>query len=332
MSSKKLLCPQCEDEILVEKISSPVEVNVKGEMISVQVDLHRCLECGNEIEDPENPQDELDLAYRQYRDRHGLLQPEQIKELRKRYGFTQNELAKLLGFSPASINRYESGKLQEKAQDNTLMLLNDPLKVLELLMANSAEFSTKRCLEITQIIHNELESNPYQSLIKSLELYGESEFTGSVDFDVRKYVSVVQHIIIKCPKESISKTKLNKLLFYSDFGHFKKYKKSITGIPYLKELYGPCPQHFQSLLEMMQAKNYISIREFKEAEMVSVGTQKIEWNFSDSEMKTISNVTQKLGPLKGSELSELSHQEKAWSVPAHKERISYGFAGYLKKG
>lgn len=73
MTKLKLLCPQCEDERSVEKITSPIEIKVKGETIPVRVDLYRCLECGNEIEDPEDSQDELELAYREYRDRHGMM-------------------------------------------------------------------------------------------------------------------------------------------------------------------------------------------------------------------------------------------------------------------
>lgn len=330
MTQKKLICPECEDEKLVEASTSPVKVTIKGETFSVPIQLYRCLECGSQIEDPQNPQDELDLAYRQYRTQHNLLQPEQIKSLRTQYGLTQTELATLLGFSPATISRYENGELQEKAQDNALGLLKDPIKVLELLNANSASLDKNRCVEISQKIKEQLEYNPYQGIVKSLELLGETEFTGFNNFDVRKYAAVVQQLILQCPKKRVSKTKLNKLLFYTDFGFFKINKKSITGIPYIKDHYGPCPLHSQSLLEMLQTNGNVDICEFGEAEMVSVGANKVAWDFAETESKFILKIAKKLGHLKGKDLTEISHKEKAWTVPALKAQISYEFGGYLR--
>jgi DNA-binding transcriptional regulator YiaG len=43
----------------------------------------------------------LDKAYRSYRAKHYYLQPEEIKNFRKRYRLTQSELASLLGLSGA---------------------------------------------------------------------------------------------------------------------------------------------------------------------------------------------------------------------------------------
>jgi len=80
--SKKLICPNCEKERLVEPIDEERTIEVRNENILVHVTLWRCLECGEEIEDPENPADELDEAYRKYRAHHKMLQPEQIRSLR----------------------------------------------------------------------------------------------------------------------------------------------------------------------------------------------------------------------------------------------------------
>lgn len=46
----------------------------------------------------------------------------------------------------------------------------------------------------------------------------------------------------------VLKTKLMKLLWYTDFLMYKKYKKSISGISYLKYKYGPVPKKFNSML------------------------------------------------------------------------------------
>ncbi len=52
-------------------------VEVKGETIVVPVEYYKCLECGAEFEDPASSHDPLALAYKEYRRRHGMLQPEE---------------------------------------------------------------------------------------------------------------------------------------------------------------------------------------------------------------------------------------------------------------
>ncbi|NJK94516.1 MAG: SocA family protein [Bacteroidales bacterium] len=46
------------------------------------------------------------------------------------------------------------------------------------------------------------------------------------------------------------KTKLNKLLFYADFLHFKKTCFSISGVRYRAIDMGPVPNNFQSILNI----------------------------------------------------------------------------------
>ena len=54
-------------------------------------------------------------------------------------------------------------------------------------------------------------------------------------------------------KGRVLKTKLNKLLFYADFKHFKEYAVSITGARYARIPFGPAPDkyafYFATLLE-----------------------------------------------------------------------------------
>jgi len=128
----KLFCPLCEQEQEVTNISSTV-VNVRGEDIVVSVKMYKCSVCGEIFDDPANPQDELAKAYEIYRDRHGYIQPEEIKKLRKKYGLTQKELADLLGWSVATLNKYEKGALADSAHNNILKALRDPHFVINLV-------------------------------------------------------------------------------------------------------------------------------------------------------------------------------------------------------
>src|SRR3990172_10504690 len=99
-------CPNCEKESPLIQVRTTEEFNIRGEPIPVEVVYYRCQECGEEFEIPDPDYDPYDLAYREYRQRKGLLQPEQIREVRVKYGLTQKEFSDLLGLGIATLNRY----------------------------------------------------------------------------------------------------------------------------------------------------------------------------------------------------------------------------------
>ncbi|MBI4209089.1 MAG: DUF4065 domain-containing protein [Deltaproteobacteria bacterium] len=298
--SKKLICPNCEMERLVEPVHEKRIVEVKGEPYPIQATLWRCLHCKEELEDPNNPVDELDLAYRAYRKTHNMLQPEEIKQIRETMGLTQIELANLLGWSPATLSRYENGALQEYSHDFILQSFK----------------------------------NPAQHLSRLLECHKPDIYSGNVSFNLRKYLAVICCIIQICPGTGVPKTKLNKLLFYSDFLHFDRYGKSITGTRYLKMPYGPCPKDFQSLLGLMADEGSLEIEEKEtsegyEAELVKIKMPIDEEILTEKERAVIEKVCRRFGNSPSARLSEWSHQEKGYQLTRDREPISYEYASYL---
>ena len=66
--------------------------------------------------------DNLRKAYAKYRNRHGLLQSEEIKAIREQYGVSQVAFARMVGEEDNAIARYENGSLQTKAANDRIML------------------------------------------------------------------------------------------------------------------------------------------------------------------------------------------------------------------
>jgi putative zinc finger/helix-turn-helix YgiT family protein len=109
----KGVCPGCEKITELEHIITTEEFNIRGELISVKSQYYKCKECGEEFEDPGSKDDPLDKAYREYRRKRGMVQPEEIREMRKRYSLTQKELSNLIGWGGATLSRYENGAIQD---------------------------------------------------------------------------------------------------------------------------------------------------------------------------------------------------------------------------
>ncbi len=72
-------CPNCE--AMTEQVPREQEelIPVRGEDIPVLVKTHVCQACGMDYCNPQEESDPLDAAYRIYRERRKMLQPEEIR-------------------------------------------------------------------------------------------------------------------------------------------------------------------------------------------------------------------------------------------------------------
>lgn len=85
-----------------------------------------CTECGEDLFCEELDSATLICAYNEYRRRHKLLLPEEIKKIREQYGLSQRGFAKLLNWKDKTIRRYENGSIQDKEHNRLLLFLRDP--------------------------------------------------------------------------------------------------------------------------------------------------------------------------------------------------------------
>lgn len=90
------------------------------------LDVLVCADCGEEFYSEEFDNATLVRAYNEYRKRHKLLLPEEIKKIREQYGLSQRSFAKLLNWVDKTIFRYENGSIQDKAHNTLLLFLREP--------------------------------------------------------------------------------------------------------------------------------------------------------------------------------------------------------------
>ena len=237
----KRICPFCEKECNIESIDTVEEIKVRGEAFEIEMHYLKCKECDNTFDDPTSDHDPLELAYREYRKRHGMMQPEDIKAFRKKYGLSQGELSSILGWGIATLNRYENGALQSQAHEKTLSLAMEPDNLMILLRDSAGALSKEKEERLMKNLQLEgEESFSFQRIIENrFGRYEPSELSGYRKLDLKKLFNI---ILFFCKDEGgVYKTKLNKLLFYADFKHFKEYVVSITGCRYAHIPFGPAP-------------------------------------------------------------------------------------------
>lgn len=117
----------------IEFVEKNEIIEVRGKQIPVKYKERKCTKCGDFYSNVPEDDDPYDMAYRIYREKHNMTQPEDIKRLREKYGLTQDELRKLLGWGAVTLSRYENGALQDGTHQNDLWALKNPQHVLELI-------------------------------------------------------------------------------------------------------------------------------------------------------------------------------------------------------
>lgn len=134
-----LVCPECghsEIDTRCEDCPFTYGRGADAVKISVRLPVRKCRKCGFEFFDEEAE----DLSHKAVCRHLGRLTPQQIKDLREKYGFSRADLERLTGLGEASIARWERGELiQNAGNDSLLWLLHFQENVDRLRMRANAE-------------------------------------------------------------------------------------------------------------------------------------------------------------------------------------------------
>ncbi len=327
----KGICPNCEKETTIDRIRTKEPIEVRGEPIEVETEFSKCVECGEEFENTRG-HDALEIAYREYRARHGMLQPEQVRDWRKNIGLTQKELSALLGWGGATLSRYENGALQDEAHEKILRLAMDPRNLLTLLRETPTALSDeKRDRLMAELAAAQAESCSFERIFEErFGGYAPDEYSGYRKLDPNKLLNV---ILFLCRGGTL-KTKLNKLLFYADFKHFKEYTVSLTGARYVHLQYGPVPSNYEFYFAELVNEGKLEIEEMQVAQYFGencVTRREPDIGmFLDSELKILAEVKDYFKNFNSSQIKDFSHKERGYAETAGGQTISYRFAEHLQ--
>ena len=105
---RTMYCPDCERDQAFRREQREQKYEVRDDSIVLTLPLWVCSVCGETILDDEFG-DPVEKAFDAYREKHTLLRPVEIREIRTKWNLSQAAFASLLGMSQATINRYERG-------------------------------------------------------------------------------------------------------------------------------------------------------------------------------------------------------------------------------
>lgn len=329
---KELFCHVCDDYKEVHIVRRNEVYSVKDEKVEIEAEVCICESCGEELFDKELDELNIERALSVYRKKHGLLSPDEIKAIRENYGLSQRAFSKLLKWGEITMNRYEMGAIQDKAHNNTLILLKNPQNMLNILDNNASVLSQAKEKQLRDKINlmlsenavTELEHNVVQSVKHRNDIY-----TGFKYFDFEKFRSLVIYFAINETK--LFKTKLMKLLFYADNLYFKDRTTSITGMQYARLPRGPVIENRNLLLGLLEKQGIISMIEDEETngEYIIAEVDSSEIYLDEDEIVVAKHISDKFKSFNSSRISEYSHKERGWKETGTGSLISYEYAKYI---
>ena len=300
-------CPNCGKVGHIHVLKERRAVDVREQSFTVDVESFKCDACGCEFEAVGAP-DALALAYRQYRVANGLTQPEVLKNWRQSLGLKQAELATLLGWSTATVSRYENGALQDDAHDRAMRAAMTPTGFAELV--RSAIGLLPETLEALRKKADEQLGSSAQ--LTSVICHRISN-AASHALDWRK---MCETVLFFSQGRGVYRTKLNKLLFYADFLHIKRFERSLTGLAYVRLPHGPVPDDYELLFSALHAEGVLDISETLVGEHIAyIHLAKRSPDiglFDTAELQTLMKVRTEFEKTSAKEISDRSHTEDAW--------------------
>lgn len=327
-------CPFCEKTTPAQVVDAVVAHTIKGVDVTVSARLVQCEVCGGRFNSPELDQDLAAMALNAYRDKVGLLKPDEIRAFRNTFDLTQQELAKILGWGPATLSRYENGAPQDEAHDRALRMIMRPETLLAELTERPELLTPARREQLLE----RLRSSSYRQLAYRWYVreyvgdYAPDILSGYRAFAPSRFKAMVLHF---CKSPGVHRTKLNKLLWYADFLAFRQNTTSISGARYAHLPHGPAPDDYDTLFAWLTGPEG-ALR----LEEVSSGT--LDWEvlvaneapdygqFSNSELALLAQVAERFKDATAREVSNLSHKEPGYEQTRDGEFISYAFAERMR--
>jgi len=145
-----------------------------------------------------------------------------------------------------------------------------------------------------------------------------------MSYNSDKLRDMIHYIVDISEGGELGKTKLNKILWFSDREMFLRFGASITGETYLRFPQGPVSQHILEILRVLQDDRKVLIRKKKRFDYdqyvyLSLVDPDIS-TFSAPEIDVINRQVAWILPMKAEEISTISHG-RAWQITEEFQEI-----------
>lgn len=321
-------CPVCEKGNASLKIEKKKRTFRKEEFAIFEY-YYKCDNCKEEFTTTEIDTLSINQVYNQYREKYVIPFPAQLTSIRTHYGLSASKMSALLGFGTNQYRLYENGEIPAGGNATVLSLIINPSSFKEIVYKNKSLLTLKKFEEIVHKLDTKIEEPLTNRIEHSLfpDDIIPNRFTGFATPDFLKFANMVLYFIDNAP----FKVRLNKLLFYSDFSHYKYYGSSISGCKYAAIDMGSVPDQYSIIFGLLESEGFlttelVNIKNKEHDKFVPL--KKFDKSlFGKSELIIFEQVLKKFKNTATPELMKIAHDEKAWLENINKKAI-IDYAGY----
>ena len=311
----------------------------RKESFQIVYHFYHCEKSGEQFVDTTLGDLNLRQVHYAYRAKHHLPFPDEIRQIRERYGLPATRMSEILGFGVNGYGSYERGEVPSLSNARIIQLAAQPeqfKRLVELADSLKEKQRAKLLKKIDQLIEEERLKQP-DHVLKDYLMRDEppSIYTGYRRPSLERTAAMT---VFFAQRLQPWKTQLNKLLFYADFRMFKHSCCSISGLRYRAIQNGPVPFNYDSLFEYLVNRGYLIVTrvEFSQhqiGEQFQAAPDSLPKRnvLSDEEWEMLEQVAAEFQGMSAKAISERSHREAAWT--RHQEErslISYACAFELK--
>lgn len=276
--------------------------------------------------------DELNITqlYNKYREKHKLPFADDVINIRAKYGISASKMSEILGFGANIYRNYETGEIPSESNARLIQLIEDPNEFKKLLYLQKDVLKYEEYEKILAKVDSLIPTytNNFNKNARTI-------YNGFQKFNFEKFANIV---IFFSEEMSPYKTKLNKLIFYTDFYHYKKTGFSISGSLFRAIQYGPVPNDYDALYQEVIKKEKVECLVLEDDIYTSEQFLPLKNKpfdpqlFTGKELETLKIISQKFKKVNAKKIKDLSHEELAWiDNEKNKGLISFDYAFGLKE-
>jgi len=329
-------CPFCDCVHDVEYHIESAKIPVKGELVDCVVEYYGCPITVSDNGNSWTPGGMLDgnllRARDAYRTQHGLLSSGEIIDIRKKYGFTQKELANLLGWGDITVSRYETSHIQDETYDRELrMVMCNPVFVLEELVKHKKSYNDDRFAELRSKLEDMILTEGNVALKRQelrnryVKFNAGCEANGYKLLDLDKIADIIAYFANYVG--NLYKVKLMKLFWYTDVLHFNKHGVAMTGLVYQHKQLGALPIGHNEIIYLPTVDVIEEETEYGASYHIIPLERPVNPVFTLEEQEILTKVAQRFKSVTGKDISEHMHGENVYKNTADGDIILFSRVG-----
>ena len=308
------------------------ELTFRKEKFTYVAHYYVCVDTQEQFTTTELDTLNIDQVYNQYRVKYGIPFPDEIGDIRAFYGLSASKMSEILGLGANQYRLYENGEMPSEAIGKVLKSILEP-EIFAVFVKNvEHQFIPHEYAKINEKLERAIKRT--EEVDKHQEIFGKytrSLINGYAPQSYSRLKNIILFFIDKCG--GVFNTKMNKLLFYTDFLSFKMRGVGMSGLAYKAIQYGPVPSQWNLVYESIDDVNteVIAFTSGNSGTKLCSEMHPDLSNFAPEEIVILETVLNKFKNASANDVSKTSHKEKAWiEYDGTKDFINYATAFSLR--